>query len=65
MKKINEGYCAEIYETEDHKILKLYKPGWDSAEVRQEYINTKSPTNWAFPRPRCTERWMRMAALVS
>ncbi len=46
MKKINEGYCAELFLAEDKKLLKLYKPGWSRKEVSLEYENTNG-----FPSP--------------
>lgn len=51
MKKINEGYCAELFETEDSKLLKLYLLGWSEADVRQEYENTKAVNDLSVPSP--------------
>ncbi len=42
MKKINEGYCAELFETGDGRLLKLYRRGWSKAQVLCEYENTKA-----------------------
>ncbi len=52
MGKINEGYCAELYEIEDGKLLKLYKDGWTEAQVRQEYESTKAVGAMGIPSPR-------------
>lgn len=52
MKKINEGYCAELFELEDGKLLKLYKDGWYDAQIRQEYESTKAVNALGVPSPK-------------
>lgn len=55
MKKINEGWCAELFEAEDGKLLKLYKDGWSEAQVHTEYENTKSANVLGIPSPHVYE----------
>lgn len=52
MEKINEGYCAELFQAEDGKLLKLSRVGWDRAELWQEYENTKQANLLGIPSPR-------------
>lgn len=51
MKKINEGYCAELFEAEEGKLLKLYKYGWSEAQVRREYEITREANSRGIPSP--------------
>ena len=51
MKKANEGYCAEIFEIGDQKLLKLYFPGWAETDVRQEYEITRAIHELGIPSP--------------
>lgn len=50
-KKINEGYCAELFEVGEGKLLKLYKDGWSEAQVRGEYEITKEANALGIPSP--------------
>lgn len=51
MKKMNEGYCAELFENDGGKLLKLYKYGWSETQVRQEYESTKAMGALGVPSP--------------
>lgn len=37
--KIAEGNTAEIFEVEENKVLKLFKPGYSKSSVQHEYDN--------------------------
>lgn len=42
MHKTNQGFCAEIFEAENNRLLKLYFPTWSKEDAAQEYAITKS-----------------------
>ena len=42
MKKANQGFCAEIFEVENNRLLKLYFTTWSERDAKQEYEITKA-----------------------
>lgn len=42
MHKVNGGFCAEIFDAGDGKLLKLGNSDWDRAQMLQEYETTKT-----------------------
>lgn len=52
LKHLNEGECADIYELDESKVLKISKPGWDKWVLQQEYINGRAIGNSSIPAPR-------------
>ncbi len=51
MKKVNEGYCAELFLEENGSLLKLYKHGWNRETVGTEYESTKAAHCLGIPSP--------------
>lgn len=52
MKKIAEGNTAEIFEVEEKKVLKLFKPGYSKSSVSHEYSNHRMVSEAAENVPR-------------
>lgn len=51
LKHLNEGECADIYEVDSDKILKLGKLGWSKELLYQEYLNAKMIGSSNIPAP--------------
>ena len=55
MKHLNSGECADIYELDEHTVLKLGKAGWSKEMLYQEFLNGKLISGSGIPAPKVYE----------